>query len=593
MSVRQNPISYLSAKTWHYSKGNRKNVVLYIVLCAIANATQLLEPLVIAATLNFIQDHGLHPENFSHLLWFLALLLGTNLAFWVFNGPARLLETENAFLVRKAYKTYLLEGTMALPVAWHTDHHSGDTIDKIEKGTTALYNFATDTFLIIGSIMRLVGSYVALVYFNLSSLYIVAIMMAVTLGVLLKIDKIMVAQYEKLFQAENGISAKVYDAISNIVTIVILRIEQPILKTIVEKMKAMHGLFMQNSRLNELKWFFAMVMNSLVACAVIGTYLYAHINDGATIAIGTIYALYGYVQRINDLSFNFAYMYGTIIRQKTAVMNAEEVANEFKQVAHIPEVSLGKTWKELSITNLTFSYHTAEGADVHLDNVSLAIRHGEKIALIGESGSGKTTLLKIIRGLYTPQKLALTLDGQPLDHGFASLSSSIALIPQEPEIFATTVKENITIGLEHSLEEIKKYTDLARFTSVAERLPKKFDSSIVEKGVNLSGGEKQRLALSRGFLASQDKAIVLLDEPTSSVDTKNERHIYEDIFSAFTDKTIISSIHRLHLLPLFDRIIIFGEGKVKDQGRFSELLERSAYFQELWKKYQQSSVSSE
>ena len=136
------------------------------------------------------------------------------------------------------------------------------------------------------------------------------------------------------------------------------------------------------------------------------------------------------------------------------------------------------------------------------------------------------------------------------------MSHAIALIPQEPEIFATTIRENITVGVDRSLKEIKKFTDLARFTVVAERLPKKFESSIVEKGVNLSGGEKQRLALARGLMACQDKSIVLLDEPTSSVDFRNEMQIYQNIFAEFKDKAIIS-IHRLHLL-LFDHIYAFA-----------------------------------
>lgn len=585
---KSNPILYLSAKTWQYSRGNRANVVAYVVLCLLANAATLIEPLIIARMLNFIQNNGLRFEDLWHLFGFLGLVFATNLLFWAFNAPARLIETANAFRVRNAYKEYLLEGTMALPVAWHTDHHSGDTIDKIEKGTAALYQFATDTFLIIGSLMRLVGSYIALIYFNFSSLYIVAVMVVLTIWTLLVIDKRLVAQYEELFKNENGVSAKVYDAISNIVTIVILRIERPILAGIVEKMKAMFPLFMKSSRYNELKWFLAMVMNYLIVCFVIGAYIYEHLSAGTVVAVGTIYALYGYVQRINDLSFSFAFTYGTIIRQKTAVLNAEVVAREFKEAAKIPEIELDSSWRELAISNLSFSYHTSEGADLHLENIALTVRRGEKIALIGESGSGKTTFLKLVRGLYVPQSLNLKLDGRILEHGFASLSSSIALIPQEPEIFATTVKENITIGLDHALEEIKRYTDLACFTDVAERLPSKLDSSIVEKGVNLSGGEKQRLALSRGLLASHDKAIVLLDEPTSSVDSRNERMIYENIFRAFREQSILSSIHRLHLLQLFDKIVLFNAGRIADQGTFEELLARSTLFQDMWNKYRSS-----
>ena len=102
----------------------------------------------------------------------------------------------------------------------------------------------------------------------------------------------------------------------------------------------------------------------------------------------------------------------------------------------------------------------------------------------------------------------------------------------------------------------------------------------------MSGGEKQRLALARGLLACKDKSIVLLDEPTSSIDIANELLIYQNIFLEFSGKAIVSSIHRLHLLPLFDTIYFFNEGKIIASGAFGELLENSAEFKELWLNYQ-------
>jgi len=113
----------------------------------------------------------------------------------------------------------------------------------------------------------------------------------------------------------------------------------------------------------------------------------------------------------------------------------------------------------------------------------------------------------------------------------------------------------------------------------------KFDSSIKEKGVNLSGGQQQRLALARGLLACHDKDIVLLDEPTSSLDTGTEMKVYGNIFREFYDKTIVSSIHRLHLLPLFNRIYFFSNGQIIASGSLSELLNQCLEFQELWRQY--------
>jgi ABC-type multidrug transport system fused ATPase/permease subunit len=139
--------------------------------------------------------------------------------------------------------------------------------------------------------------------------------------------------------------------------------------------------------------------------------------------------------------------------------------------------------------------------------------------------------------------------------------------------------------VEYNNKEIAHFIKLAAFSDVVTRLPHGLESNIVEKGVNLSGGEKQRLALARGLLASKDKEIVLLDEPTSSVDFHNELKIYENIFKSMPEKTIISSIHRLHLLSLFDNIYFFKDGKIVANGNLEQLKNNSKDFQELWNKY--------
>jgi ATP-binding cassette, subfamily B, bacterial len=116
-------------------------------------------------------------------------------------------------------------------------------------------------------------------------------------------------------------------------------------------------------------------------------------------------------------------------------------------------------------------------------------------------------------------------------------------------------------------------------------LPKGLDSVINEKGVNLSGGQKQRLALTRALLFSKNKEIILLDESTSSVDPENEYDIYQNIWQSYKDKTIVASIHKMNLLKLFDRIIIFDRGKIIDEGRFSTLLATNKNFQVMWQDF--------
>ena len=113
-------------------------------------------------------------------------------------------------------------------------------------------------------------------------------------------------------------------------------------------------------------------------------------------------------------------------------------------------------------------------------------------------------------------------------------------------------------------------------------LPNGYESKIKEKGVNLSGGQKQRLALARGVFVAKDSELILLDEPTSSVDPKTEAKIYQQLFKEFADKAILSTLHRLHLLPQFDYIYIMDQGKIVAEGTFEKLYATSEIFQEMW-----------
>jgi len=578
----------MTRQLWRYARGNRRAVVLYFLLFVAANAIVLLEPLLVAKILNTIQQAGVTQENLWQILGFLALFIVIEIGFWAFHGPARVIELQNAFFVRAQYKKFLLNGVMNLPASWHSDHHSGDTIDRVEKGTKAIFNYAEGTFEVIESLVRFTGAYIALVYFNVHSSYIVGVMVVLTIWMILRFDRVLEGQYAKLNRFDNRVSAKIYDTISNITTVIILRIERLVSNAIYKKIMAPLKLYKRSIRINEVKWFLVTMCGALMVFMVIGSYVWLTLLAGGVVLFGTVYLLYGYLQSIRDLFFRFAYLYGNIVRHKADVSNSEALTDEFPDDVESERGHLDNTWKKIEVLDLNFSYHGPDNDDLHLENVSFSFLRGENIAFIGESGSGKTTALKVMRGLYEPQSICVLVDGLELENGFKSMSADIALIPQDPEIFNASIRDNITVGVPHTDDEIQAVTDMARFSSVVEQLPKGLSSSIVEKGVNLSGGEKQRLALARGLMASVDKSILLLDEPTSSVDPKNELAVYESMFEAFPNTTIISAIHRLHLLPKFDRIVMFDDASIVGSGSFDDLLKNSVQFRKTWERYERT-----
>lgn len=138
-------------------------------------------------------------------------------------------------------------------------------------------------------------------------------------------------------------------------------------------------------------------------------------------------------------------------------------------------------------------------------------------------------------------------------------------------------------------EDLDKVIRMSQLRPVIDKLPNGLDTNVMEKGVSLSGGEKQRLALARGLLAAKRSEIILMDEPTSSVDSLNETRIHEKVFEEFKNKTIISSIHRLHLLDKFDYIYLFSEGKIVGHGTFDEI-KNNPLFGKMWRRYNKEKI---
>lgn len=583
MGFKDNPIVFLTRYAWKYSV-NRKQFVLFWVLSIIANLIDFIEPLVVAKILNTIQERGVTQDNIYSILGLTTLFILITIGFWTLHGPSRVLERRNAFFTAANYKKYLLEGTMRLPLQWHVDHHSGDTIDKIERGTSSLNRYADEMFAIISIIIKVISSFVALAYFYLPGAFIAIFLGIIGFSIMLQYDKLLRNQYKQINLMRNEISAKVYDVISNITTVIILSLQDLLGKEIWKKILKPYPVMNKNNKINELKWFIVSLFTAIFVTTILASYIYSQYKVGATILVGTVYALYSYTQRINDVYFHLAWRYGDFVKEKTSIENAEELSREFKEQTNIEKVHLTNKWGVIRVKNLNFSYYRKK-EELHLNNINLEFKKNQKIALIGESGSGKTTFMKLIRGIYKPNHIELFVDDIPIKEGFETLSDNITLIPQEPEIFATTIEHNITMGVQHTVKHIRRFTDIAHYTNVFERFPKKLKSSVVERGVNMSVGEKQRLALTRGLLAGEDKQFILFDEPTSSVDTKTELKIYKEIMKDCKNKTLIVSVHRLHLLGMFDKIYIFKKGKIIASGSLKELLKKSSEFKRLWKRY--------
>lgn len=250
-------------------------------------------------------------------------------------------------------------------------------------------------------------------------------------------------------------------------------------------------------------------------------------------------------------------------------MRGDEIAD--KPGAHdlaIRRTSLSGA--EIAFRDVTFRYHAGERTIY--DGLSVDIRPGERVALVGASGSGKSTFVKLIQRLYDVERGAVLIDGQDVAQVTqGSLRRAIALVPQDPILFHRSLAENIAYGKPGATrEEIVDAARKAYAHDFIAALPQGYDTLVGERGIKLSGGERQRVAIARAILA--DSPILILDEATSSLDSVSEHFIQKALETLMEGRTTLTIAHRLATIQKAERILVFDQGKIIEEGTHTELL---------------------
>ncbi len=224
----------------------------------------------------------------------------------------------------------------------------------------------------------------------------------------------------------------------------------------------------------------------------------------------------------------------------------------------------------ISFESVSFAYPSRPDARV-LDNVSFAIRPGERVAIVGPSGAGKSTLFHLLLRFYDPQSGQVRIDGvDTREADRLKLRERIALVPQDVTIFAASIRDNIRLGRMNATDaEIEKAGALARVDEFANRLSEKYDTPIGERGVTLSGGQRQRIAIARAIL--RDVKILLLDEATSSLDAESETLVQQALEQSMEGRTSLVIAHRLATVLGADRILVMENGRIVEEGTHASL----------------------
>ena len=580
MTPKKRPYLNLFKIIWQFSAGKHWQICGIYLLFILANLIRMAEPYFLGRFINAIQTGG--PQMFHESIKFMAIYASISFFFWALHGPARCLERKMSFSIYQKFSQHCFRIISELPLAWHKDHHSGESIDKINKASLALRNFTDSAYVYIESIIPFFVSLIAIVAIIKWYGLLLFVFTSLVVLVIFLFDDVLIKTIRERNRREHRVSSVLYDYVSNMISIITLRLQERAQKDFSQKISHVFPVHKKNIILNEWKWFSVSMAVNIAQFLVIVFYIYQQSLVQETILIGNLMMLYRYLDKFIQVFFHIAWKYENLVMTGANLMAADSILRAGKASKKKSDLAL-KKWKKIEIKNLSFQYQDESTSS--LQNINITLEKNSKIALLGESGSGKSTLLNVLRGLYESQDLKIEIDGKN-NYDIDTVANLTTLIPQDPEIFENTIEYNVTMGMKYRQKDILNSLRMARFDRVLERLPSGIKTNIKEKGVNLSGGEKQRLALARGILASQKSSIVLLDEPTSSVDQENEREIYRALWLSYQEKCIISTLHKLNLLSFFDFAYVLNRGRIIEQGPVPELLQKkSGYLRGLWEKF--------
>jgi ATP-binding cassette subfamily B protein len=531
-------------------------------------------------SLKFLIDDALGEEDFGALYTILGVLAVAGIvtsivAVWYERWDARL-----AASVIADVRNRLFEHVQNLPSAYFARTKRGEILSRFSIDLSAfegsIKSFANSAAL---PFLELIAGIVLMLFLNWQLAAVALLVFPITLiGPRILTPKAVQANYEQKLN-ESALLGMVQENVA----------AQAVVKAFSLQRRTLGWFTMRNQDVR-IKTASAVFLSTMVERTVTISVLLLHL---VVLAIGAYLATKGHItigtfvtfeSAFWEVSYNIAHLMHFIpvsIQSAAAVRHIQEMLDEPTRGADRPGApDLPRITNDITFDHVTFQYEG--GRTPVMDNLSLKLNVGKRIAIVGPSGSGKSTLLNLILRLYVPDEGRVTIDGVDIRRVTReSLRRSMAVVFQENMLFNMSIRENIRLGKEGASDE--EVTEAARKAEIHRyimSLPQKYDTPVGERGDTLSGGQRQRIAIARAII--RNPSVLLLDEATSALDQTTEAAINRTLLKVAEGRTMIWSTHRLTSVVDMDEIIVISGGRAIERGSHAQLLALNGAYRKLW-----------
>lgn len=515
------------------------------------------------------------------VVWFGLLLVGVYAAQVLFSWIRDYLAGYIGAHIIADLRSEFFDHLQRLPLRFYQKHQVGEVMSRMLSDVSRIQDLLTSTVLMfLTDTLQLTAFLVYLMFINWKMTLIAIIPVPATIILTHFVGKKIHAAATKLQEATAGLSARVQESLVGIKTIKAFGKEDAERTRVDGVMSGLTKIYVKYSVIRSLTLNLVQFTNMIgpIIVFAIGAYLVA----GNSMKLGELIAFF---MLVTYLYMPIQGLASVNVEVQAAMASVDRIFEYLDQPPAIVEdsapVTIAKAEGDIVITDLC---HTYEESGFTFDHLSLRIPAKQTLAIVGPSGSGKTTLINLIMRFFDPESGSITIDGIDLRKlSIKSLRDNMALVDQDPLLFNATIAENIAYSNpEADHAEIVRAAKIANIHDFITGLTEGYQSMVGERGVTLSGGEKQRVCLARAIL--KDPPILILDEATSALDSISEQLIQESLDRILADKTAIIIAHRLATVQRADRIITLKDGVIIDEGNHQELMQKSALYRELAQK---------